>query len=180
MCNLTLKSKILKFKKQDMSVFETLYDEFKKLIMFYAVRLYYDDAKSDLTLFFIELLYNIDLSRFESDESYSIRNYIAVSIKNQYISLSVRNQHYNKLSNCLYDNFDGYLPNFEDRFSLRESLKHLSYKQKMIIIYRYIYGYSECEIGEILGITRQAVNRIKNRALIILRESLTEEILNEF
>ncbi len=179
MCNLCLKIKIQKFKKQDMTVFESLYDEFKKLLMYYAVKLHYDDAASDLTLFFIELLYQIDLSRFNSDESYSIRNYICVAIKNHYISLSVRNEQYNMLSNNLYENLDGYLPNFEDRFCLSESIKTLSRKQRLIIIYRYIYGYSDNEIAVLLSISRQAVNRLKNRALLTLKQFLTGERFDE-
>ena len=179
MCNRCLKLKIIKFQNQDMAVFESLYDEFKKLIMYYAVKLHYDDSAGDLTLFFIELLYSIDLKRFDSDESFTIKHYISVAIKNQYITLSMQNDNYVRISNKLYDNLDGYLPDFEDRFSLLECIKTLSHKQKMIIIYRYIYGYSDNEIGVLLGISRQAVNRIKNRALITMKEFLTGEIANE-
>lgn len=179
MCNRCLKIKIKRFKNQDMAVFEQIYDEFKKLIMYYAVKLHYDDASSDLTLFFIELLYQMDLSRFKDDESDTISKYISVAIKNQYIALSAQNEQYIKVSNKLYDNLDGYFPNFEERFSLAESIKVLSRKQQAIIIYRYIYGYSDCEIALLLGITRQAVNRIKNRALLILKEFLLEGFKNE-
>ena len=80
MCNRYLKPIIEKFKKQDMGVFETLYDEFKKLIMFYSGKLCYDDAVSDLTLFLIELFYQIDLTKFDLDDSVTINKYIAKSI----------------------------------------------------------------------------------------------------
>lgn len=170
MCNRCIKALIEKFKKQDMTVFEKLYDVFKRLIMFYAKKLHYDDAAGDLTLFFIELLYQIDLSKFEEDDSISIKKYIAVSIKNRYIALSVNKDRYFKFSNNLYENADGYLPDFEDKLSLLESIKGLSEKQKMIIVYKYIYGYSDFEIAVLLGISRQAVNRLKNRALLCLRE----------
>lgn len=170
MCNRCLKTLIERFKKQDMTVFEPLYDVFKRLIMFYSKKLYYDDAAGDLTLFFIELLYQLDLSKFMADDSISIKKYIAVAIRNQYISLSVNKDRHSNLSNKLYENSDGYLPNFEDRYSLVESIKGLSEKQKMIIVYKYIYGYSDFEIAILLGISRQAVNRLKNRALISLRE----------
>ena len=179
MCNRCLKPLIEKFKKQEMSFFEPIYDVFKKLIMFYSKKLCYDDAAGDLTLFFIELLYQIDLSKFLLDDSLSIKKYIAVSIKNQYIALSVNNDRYNKISNKLYNNLDGYSPNFEEQFSLLESINVLSEKQRMTIIYKYIYGYSDFEIAVLLGVSRQAVNRLKNRALSILREFLTEEIVNE-
>ncbi len=179
MCNRCLKILIQKFQNQEMTVFESLYDQFKKLIMYYAVRLHYDDAASDLTLFFIELLYQVNLWRFDSDDSLTLNNYISVAIKNQYISLSMQNNQYLKAFNKLYDNFDGYQPDFEDRFSLREGMKLLSKKQKIIIAYRYIYGYSEIEIALLLGISRQAVNRIRNRAISILRNFFNGEIENE-
>ena len=175
MCNRCLKPIIEKFKNQDMTVFEPLYDVFKRLIMFYSKKLHYDDAAGDLTLFFIELLYQLDLSKFATDDSISIKKYIAVAIKNQYISLSVNKDRYSNFSNRLYENSDGYLPDFENRYSLIESIKGLSKKQKMIIVYKYIYGYSDFEIAILLGISRQAVNRLKNRALICLREFFSGE-----
>jgi len=170
MSNKYLKPIIESFKKQDMTVFEPLYDLFKKLIMFYSKKLYYDDAAGDMTLFFIELLYDMDLSKFPTDDSFSIKSYIAVAIKNQYITLSVNKDRYRKISNKLFDTLDGYLPDFEDRFSLFEGIDFLSEKQKMIVIYKYIYGYTDFEIAVLLGISRQAVNRIKNRALECLRD----------
>ena len=169
MRNRYLKPIIEKFKKQDMSVFEIIYGEFQKLIKFYSRKLCYDDAAGDLTLFFIELLYQIDLKKFYSDDSVSIKKYIAVCIRNQYIALSKKWDSYRKISNKLYENIDGYLPDFEERFSLIESMDILSEKQKMIIIYKYIYGYSNFEIAVLLGVSCQAVNQLKNRALSNLK-----------
>ena len=178
-CNRCLKPIIEKFKKQDMTVFEPLYDLFKRLIMLYSKKLYYDDAAGELTLFFIELLYSIDLSKFHNDDSVSLKKYIAVAIKNRYIALSVNKERYGKVSNKLYDNLEGYLPNFEEHFSLLESINVLSDKQRQIVIYKYIYGYSDFEIAVLLGISRQAVNRLKNRALKCLREFFAEETVDE-
>lgn len=175
MSNRCLKTIIEKFKNQDMGVFETLYDEFKKLIMFYSVKLYYDDAASDLTLFLIELFYQIDLRKFESDDSVSLKKYIAAAIRNQYILLSQQRAIYQKMSNKLYDSIDEYQPAFEERVSLIECINILSEKQKMIIIYRYIYGYTNFEISALMGISRQAVNQLKNRALLTLKEFLLED-----
>lgn len=33
------------------------------------------------------------------------------------------------------------------------------------MIYRYYYEYSDSKIAKILGISRQAVNRLRNRAI---------------
>lgn len=175
MRNRYLKPIIEKFKNQDMGVFETLYDEFKKLIMFYSGKLCYDDAVSELTLFLIELFYQIDLKKFDSDDSVTINKYIAIAMRNQYIYLSQQRERYRKMSYKLYDTIDGYQPDFEQRVSLIESINILSEKQKMIIIYRYIYGYTNFEIASLMGISRQAVNQLKNRALLSLKEILLED-----
>lgn len=178
MCNRCLKLLIEKFRKQDITVFPILYDVFKRLIIFYSNKLNYDDALSELTLFLVELFYKIDLSKFSADESFSINRYIAVSIKNRYFALSSKKERYFKICNILNDNY-GYLPDFEGHICLIQSLKVLSHKQKNIIIYKYIYGYSDFEIAVLLGISRQAVNRLKNRALKCLKNFLAEETVDE-
>ena len=54
--------------------------------------------------------------------------------------------------------------------SVEDMLNCLSQKQKLIMIYKYIYGYSDIEISMLLNISRQAVNRLKNRAITTLKE----------
>ncbi len=50
----------------------------------------------------------------------------------------------------------------------------LTEQQRKIIVYRYIYGYSIQEISDKLNVSRQAVNRTKNRAIKIIRSVYTE------
>lgn len=56
--------------------------------------------------------------------------------------------------------------------ALREGMKLLSKRQRQTITLRYIHGYSDAEIADRLGITRQAVNRLERKGLSILREYL--------
>jgi len=172
MCNLVLKPLIKKFKEQNMSVFPTIYENFKKLINVYASRLFYEDGVSDLTLFLIELLYNIDLSRFEEDETFGIKKYIAVCIRNKYIALSMQKDIYINNTLPLLDIAAFENDCFDDAILISQVLKVLNEKQKSVLVYKYIYGYSDCEIADNLGITRQAVNGLKNRALAVLKELL--------
>ena len=58
---------------------------------------------------------------------------------------------------------------------LKEGMKSLNSRQRSAIILRYIYGFSDTEIGERLGITRQAVNRLQRKSLNILREVLEKK-----
>ncbi|MGE5632228.1 MAG: sigma factor-like helix-turn-helix DNA-binding protein [Caulobacteraceae bacterium] len=52
-------------------------------------------------------------------------------------------------------------------------LKSLSSLQKEIIRKRFLQGYSDSEIAQIFHISRQAVNRTKNRALLKLKDNNT-------
>lgn len=58
------------------------------------------------------------------------------------------------------------LNNFENTYFL-----HLTELQRKIILLKYIYGYSDQEIANRLKISRQAVNRAKNRGVKIIREN---------
>ena len=51
----------------------------------------------------------------------------------------------------------------------------LSKKQRDVIIYKYFMNFTDVEIAEVMGISRQAVNRIKNRGLETLRFLCSEE-----
>ena len=170
MCNRLILPLIKIFKKQDMSVFPIIYEDFKKLIQLYAAKLRYEDAAADLNLFFVELLYGIDLSHFSEDESFGVKRYIAVCLRNHYIALSVK---YSKLKQAAYpfiENVNGYAEPTDDKVLLSAALSGLSSKQKAVLIHKYIYGYSDFEISQKFGISRQAVNGVKRRALAILRE----------
>ncbi len=170
MKNYLLKPLIKKVKEQDMTAFPLVFEEFKRLINFYAAKLHYEDAASDLTLFLIEMIYSIKLSKFEEDESDDIKRYIAVSIKNKYFSLSAGRFNKEKYNQDFYDGYDVFYEDFLGRIFVNDSLKSLNDEQKIIIIYRYIYGYSIADIGQITNLSRQTVNKKKNQALKILRE----------
>lgn len=172
MQNFVLKSLIERLKKQDMSVFPLIFDEFKRLISFYGVKLHYEDASSELTLFLIELLYNIKLSKFPDDDGDDLKRYIAVSIKNKYIALSMAKNKSLCFAEELLEGSYSYNEELDDRFCFAQGMERLNEMQKIIIIYHFIYGYSIVEIAERFNISRQAVNKTKNRALAILREAL--------
>lgn len=61
-------------------------------------------------------------------------------------------------------------PTFETKIELIQLIKPLTTTQKEVLYLKYFYGYSDSEISDKLHITRQAVNRTKNRALEELRK----------
>lgn len=174
MCNKDLKKLIEEFKKQNMENFNCLYGEFKKLIVYYSNKVQADDTVEDLTLFFIELLTQIELDRFKSDSSFSLRNYIAVCIRNKYIAISAFETKQNELRADFFEERAGYCLEFDKKISIFSALKILPERQRLVLIYKYVYLYTDTEIAQIFNITRQAVNRVKNRALLNLRIFLGE------
>lgn len=170
MCNSELKKLIKKYKSQDMTAFSPIYEEFKRFILLYSRRLGYEDATQELTIFLIELLYDMNISKFPSDSSDGLTRYIAVAIRNKYIALSKTNEKYSLMCAELYESEVFYCDSTEERICVEEALKGLTHRQRLIIIYKYILNYSDSEISLLLGISRQAVNRIKNRAFVTLRE----------
>lgn len=172
MKNTELKGLIIAFRAQDMSAFTEIYEEFKKLVNFYTNKLNSEDSLEELTLFLIEILYEIELERFPSDSSDSIARYIAVSLRNKYISISRENQKYLSFYAEFYENELFCKDNTFEKLFISDAVLKLSKKQKLVIVYKYVYNYSDTEIALMLGTTRQAINRIKNRALSVLKNLL--------
>lgn len=165
-----LKNLIISFRKQDVGAFELIYDEFKDIIYYYARKQNNEDIVGELTLFLIELLYRINLNNFKSNTSVDIRKYISVSLKNKYIGI-LRKQ----MKECLivrevYEEdliYNNPAPMYLD---ICDALKKLTERQKSVIICKYIYCLSDSQISEIFKISRQSVNKLKNRALNVLKE----------
>ncbi len=147
MCNSCLIELIEKFKKQDKSSLDTLNGEFWGLICCYAKRLGGEDYLEELRASFIEILYKINTKRFKRDDSDSVRRYIAVVLRNKYIALSNEKQEYEKIELGQVDDIYSYTVSFDERIMVKDMLGLLSHKQRQIITYKYIYGYSDIEIS---------------------------------
>ena len=168
MKNSSIKEMILKIRNQDMTVFPLLFDEFKRVIFFFANKSKVEDIEQELILFFMELIYDIDLDKFDFENDLPIKKYICVALRNKFIALS---KLYRK-NEVYIDNVDieyFFKEEHKDNLFIYEALDILSYKQRVVMIYKYIYCYTDVEIGEMLGITRQAVNRIVLRSIDRLR-----------
>jgi len=169
MSNRVLKLYIKSFKNQKTEVFPLILRGFERLINHYAKLLGNSDDTQELNLFFIELLFRIETEKFASDSSNSLSRYIAVSLKNKYIEISrqSRKEKYQTLPFC--ESFYPTETDFEETFETAAMLELLSEKQRLVIIFKYFYQYSDIEISKLMGISRQAVNNLKNRALETLR-----------
>lgn len=169
MCNRELLSIVKEVKNKNMSRFEELLGSFEGLIYYFAGKLGFDDAAQELTVFLIELVYSMSTDCFLSDESEELNKYIAVCIRNRYILISKKCGKSASEENELRENV-GFYVDFENSIALKEGMSRLSMRQREAIILRYIYGFSDSQIAERLGITRQAVNRLERRGLKSLRD----------
>lgn len=150
-----------------------LVEKFDPLLKKYAYKLYYDDAYNDLLLDFINILYNMRLDLLRDTSEGTLVSYICTSIRSSYIKrlIALKKLHnfvpYSALSDSeLYyaeatsATSDSY---FEFEFT---GVNRVLTDLELTIVRRiYLSGYSVTEIASICGISRQAVNQTKNRAL---------------
>lgn len=139
-------------------------NKFNPLIKKYSRKLNYDGADTDLIITFIETVYKMPLTN--SNDS-CIVNYINKSITNKYIFLSKVNAQIKHSEKALelYNLEDKNNIYIEDSILIRSSLDKLSNIEKKILIEEYIKDYAETKIAKELKVSRQAVNKTKNKAL---------------
>ncbi|AWH76413.1 glycosylating toxin sigma factor TcdR [Clostridioides difficile] len=144
---------------------------FKPLIKKLSRVLHYEEGETDLIIFFIELIKNIKLSSFAEKSDAIIVKYIHKSLLNKTFELSRR---YSKMKFNFVE-FDENVLNMKNNYQSKSVfeedicffeyiLKELSGIQRKVILYKYLKGYSDREISVKLKISRQAVNKAKNRA----------------
>ncbi|MGO1042553.1 sigma factor-like helix-turn-helix DNA-binding protein [Clostridioides difficile] len=144
-------------------IFEPL---LKKLSKF----LHYEEGSTDLIIFFIELIKKMDLEKFKVKSDGVLVKYIHKSLLNKTFELSKRYSktkfefvEFNENILNMNDNLEKYF--FEENICFDEYIfKELSGIQKKVIFYKYLKGYSDKEISMKFKISRQAVNKAKNRA----------------
>ena len=156
-----------------------LTDKFNKLIHKYANLVKTEDAYDELLVFFIELLHKIKLKKIGLENDGQIVNYINSSIRNETIRLK-RESHFN--SYILLDDLSKeQVFHLESRSStqigtaLEEYFNNLlTPKEKYILFMIFEYGYSSSHIATIMGISRQAVNQAKKRAIQKIKQTMTD------
>jgi RNA polymerase sigma factor (sigma-70 family) len=165
----------------------TLIKKFNPLLKKYAKKLYYDDAYNDLLLDFIELLHNIRLNRIRGPNERFLVSYICTSIRSSYIkrlislkklrnyipysALSEGQLYYAEAASATSD---PYL-----RLEITGFEKLLTQSELSIIKMIYLLDYTVTETADIYGISRQAVNQTKKRALQKLEKWLQTSITRE-
>lgn len=156
-----------------------LLELFDKLLKKYARLLGTEDAYEDLRLFFFELLDKLKDKRVCNDNDGYVVSYISKSIKNQYIALSkgkraIKSTVFSDVSDeqMIYIEQIAAIEdvvNITDYFPVKNKL---SPREETILQQFFVGEYSIEEIAQQLGISRQAVNQAKNRALNKIRKEI--------
>lgn len=151
---------------------------FDNLLKKYARLLRYEDAYEDLQLFLIELLHTIKEKDIGSKSDGYIVKYIAVSIKNQYIAMSKRLK---ELKTTAFSDISDEQMVYVEQLAAKDNKNDISIyypsngklsdREKLILELFFTKQYSIEEISYYLGISRQAVNQAKNRALNKIRST---------
>ena len=159
----------------------TLLSDFDKLLKKYARILSYEDAYSDLQLFFIELVLKLKDAEITTNNNGAVVNYISKAIKNHYISLSKKKEYgdviiFSDLSDGQMFYVDSIMsnnhePSISDFFPAKHSLSRVEVEILMLF---FDYGYSSAEIARLSGKSRQAVNQTKIRALNKIKTCFSE------
>lgn len=151
-----------------------LIQKYTPLLMRYSKKIYQEDAFSELTLAFIELIYHIKIEKLACGSDGVITNYIFTSIKNTYIA------HIKEImkEKGLITTLDSFTEKDEFQMSnthMVESSKSyfmdflsdfpdLTRKEKKVLLLIYYYGYSAAEVADQMKTSRQNINQIKKRA----------------
>ncbi len=148
-------------------------EKFNPLLKKYAYKLRYEDAYNDLLVDFIELIHNINLDHIHDKSEGKMVSYIYKSINSSFIKrlMALKRLHscilYSELSeNQLY--YVSVLSATNDEYFMHElpgiSL-FLTKTEYLIVKMIYCSGYTVVETAFVFGISRQAVNQMKKRAL---------------
>lgn len=176
MDNLLLKKDLIKVQEGNDEILLTVINNFNPLISKCAYLLNYEDSKSDLCVFFIELIQNLKLNKFQNDSQ--IVSYIAKSMKHEYIRLSkikVRHAENEILIGHELENEISYDPIIEEDnlIYIKQILNdYLTQKEKTVLYAIYFMDYSVSEIANLYHISRQAVNKTKNKAKLKIQKNL--------
>lgn len=152
-------------------------NKFNPLIKKYSYLLNYDDAEQDLIVALIEIVYKLPLNKIPTkcSDKYIV-SYIHSALKNKYIYLSKKQSILLKQSDELDLNIYESSITSQDLYNyvfVKDLLNQVTELQRTILILKFIKNYSETEISDILDISRQSVNKAKNRALVTLKKYLS-------
>ena len=147
--------------------------KFDRLIKKYARILNYEDAYSDLVLFFIDLIQGRGIKNVCGKDDGIIVNYIVTSVRKHSLRLSngckLRISPLSTLSDEQRYAIESKMSYQDDSINDYWSSCLLTEVEENVLRLHYEFGYSISDIAEMTKTSRQSVNQTKIRALNKLR-----------
>ncbi|SHJ93119.1 RNA polymerase sigma factor, sigma-70 family [Clostridium cavendishii DSM 21758] len=161
-------------KDDDKDALYTIIERFYPSIRKFSSKLNYDEAETDLVIFFILLLQKINLSNFKTRNEGIIVNYLYSSLRNKYIDIyrKLKKNRYTTtelITDVLTDKANSA---FDESILMKMVLENLSEKERVVIIEIYYMNNKYKDIESKLNLSRQSINNIRNKALKKIRNSL--------
>ncbi len=164
----SLLNKIIEAQNDHEEKLGILIEDFTPLIKKYSFRMNYEDAFADLRLEFIEIIFGIDAKKFANYEEPQILSYIKISVRNAYIKLSKKKCEYENSTFFVEDVRDeiekSHYDDYENVF-LEDIKKYLTANEFDVIYKHFFCGLTINNIALLKGVSRQAVNQVKARAV---------------
>lgn len=174
---------IFRAQQGDPDAMEFLVAKFEPILKKYSRKLFWEDALSDMTAAFLELIHGLQLDKLRCKEDGALVNYIAQSVRNVYLAL-LRNffnrpqevTSLDEATEALKLETIAYVDKREeDNFlDLLALCPDLTEKERTVLTQIYYWGYTSVEIAESLSTSKQNINQIKQRGLKKLRKKLVE------
>lgn len=174
---------ILRAQQGDPDAMEGLVSKFEPVLKKYSRKLFWEDALSDMTVAFVELIHGLQVDNLRCKEDGALINYIAHSVRNTYNAL-LRDffSHPQEIASLddateatKYEAMS-YEDAFEEQrfFDILDSCATLTEKERIVLTQIYYWGYTSVEIANSLSTSKQNINQIKQRGLKKLREKLVQ------
>jgi RNA polymerase sigma factor (sigma-70 family) len=161
-----------KTQKGDEEAAVELLFKFRPAIKSFSKKLNYEEAETDLIIAFLETAKKINLRGFHVKSDGAIVNYFYFLLKNRSVNL-FKNNVLRKIEtvelklDIIADDAAGTV---DDKVFVSTLLDSLLPLQREVIKKKFLQEFTDKEIALSLGVSRQAVNRTKNRGLDNLRK----------
>lgn len=132
----------------------------------------YEGGESDLIIFLLESLRKMNVEKMSQYHEGQIVQLFRNMLYHKAIDLYRKNI---RKKSVEFTNNEIELIDKENPFSdifFYDMISNLRPKQKQVVIGKIIFGLSDVQIGELLQISRQSVNRLYNRAIEELRKEV--------
>lgn len=165
--------------KEECDKFTYLYEKYYKMVFYTILRFIDDRFLAEDLLNDVYILIGKNLTKVDFDDTKRCRNFI-ITVTRNYCKSYLRkqskiNEEFIEDSDILKGNKNDVLKDIldkEQREKLMDEVEQLEDKYKMVLELKYINGFHDDEIADILSINKKNVQMRLYRAKIMLREKM--------